>query len=441
MSDLAHSCPLGITLNDDQRRAYHETMDAIKARRPHLITGFAGSGKTTLVQVIAAALSGQRVALTAPTHKAVAVLARKLKAFGIEGITTSTIHSLLSLRGRPDGDRMLFERTEWADPITADVVVIDECSMISHDLMAHIMTHLRGRAILFVGDPAQLPPVGEVESESFQAPSRSHLHTVVRQAAENPVLAAALALRETHGGPVTWDWCQPKRTGKLGVFQPGNTTQEWMQRAFCSDAFRDDPDNHRYLAYTNARVHTVNTRIRAWIYGDNIPTPFMPGERALFRVPLMRGDDFLANTNEEVTVLSIEPKETSRQIRWSQDRFYSIERIPSWRLSILNDNGSIFEADLVRDVRMFDALLNRIKNEARERRSLWKDFHEIKSSLARLQSIYAMTIHTSQGSTFRNVFLDIGDIRPHTHRNALEAQQLLYVGATRPSHTLTLVGV
>lgn len=441
MSDLAHSCRLGITLNDDQQRAYHETMAAIEARRPHLITGFAGSGKTTLVQVIAAALSGQRVALTAPTHKAVAVLARKLKAAGIEEIETGTIHSLLSLKAKPDGDRMLFERSDWAEPITADVVFIDECSMISRGLMTHIMTHLQGRAIVFVGDSAQLPPVGEVESESFQTPSRSHLHTVVRQSAENPVLAAALALRETQGGPVTWDWCQPTRAGNLGVFRPGDKAQEWVRHAFCSDAFKQDPDNHRYLAYTNARVHTVNARIRAWIYGDNIPTPFMPGERALFRAPLMCGDDFLANTNEEVTVLSIEPKETSRQIRWSQDRFYSTEKIPSWRMSLLNDKGAIFEADLVRDVRMFDAFLNRIKNEARERRSLWKDFHEIKSSLAHLQSIYAITIHTSQGSTFRNVFLDIGDIRPHTRRNALEAQQLLYVGATRPSHALTLVGV
>jgi hypothetical protein len=48
-----------------------------------------------------------------------------------------------------------------------------------------------GRRLLFSGDPAQLPPVGETVSESFGTKSRSHLDESVRQAADNPIIAAA----------------------------------------------------------------------------------------------------------------------------------------------------------------------------------------------------------------------------------------------------------
>ena len=52
--------------------------------------------------------------------------------------------------------------------------------------------------MIFVGDPAQLPPVGEVASETFAVENRSHLTTIVRQAAGNPILAAAgIILRQS----------------------------------------------------------------------------------------------------------------------------------------------------------------------------------------------------------------------------------------------------
>ncbi len=90
---------LGITLNADQQRAKDETLAAIEARRRHLITGHAGFGKTTLVQDLAVTLRQRRkrVVLAAPTHKAVAVLRRKLRSIGIDDVPCTTIQSVLSL--------------------------------------------------------------------------------------------------------------------------------------------------------------------------------------------------------------------------------------------------------------------------------------------------------------------------------------------------------
>ena len=228
-----------LILNDDQTIA----LAAInKARHPGdrcLLTGFAGSGKTTLMQRFAQDLrkQGLQVVLTAPTHKAVAVLAKKIAAAKIEGVPCRTIHSLLSLKPKVYGDRMLFERDKRAEAVTADVVVVDECSMVDESLYAHIRRHLPMAFVLFVGDPAQLPPVGEVASRTFDTKARFHLSTIVRQGAGNPILDAAQAIRESQGGPADWSWAKSATVPPLGVYLPRSSLDAWMKKAFTSPEF------------------------------------------------------------------------------------------------------------------------------------------------------------------------------------------------------------
>jgi exodeoxyribonuclease-5 len=83
---------------------------------------------------------------------------------------------------------------------------------------------------------------------------------------------------------------------------PGADLDRWMQQAFTSEAFRAVPSTFRYLAWTNHRVTQVNARVRGWLYGDNLPTPFLAGERALLRAPIIRDGTVIANTNEEALV-------------------------------------------------------------------------------------------------------------------------------------------
>jgi hypothetical protein len=97
--------------------------------------------------------------------------------------------------------------------IEADVILIDECSTIASDVMAHIRQHLKGRGLLYSGDPAQLPPVGEAASKTFA--TKSHLDEIVRQAtARHPDLGSLRWLRRApravpvmddgHGGLHVW---------------------------------------------------------------------------------------------------------------------------------------------------------------------------------------------------------------------------------------------
>lgn len=431
------------TLNDGQSNALAEILTAIKAGDFHLLTGYAGSGKTTLVQHLARICLERRIeiVLTAPTHKAVSVLARKLKELGVN-VDCLTIHSLLQLTPKPVGDRMIFERKKRAQPVTADVVVIDECSMVPADLMRHIRRHLPVSFVLFVGDPAQLPPVNEVASESFSVKSRSHLDTIVRQAAENPILAAAHVIRKSQGGVMDWSWCVSSKAPPMGVFIPRDP-DFWMRKGFTSPEFAEDPDAFRYLCWTNDRVAAVNRKVRQWIYGCDTPTPFMPGERALARAPIFLGGDKIPaiSTNEEMTVVSIEPGGVRQPIKEHKGVLSAwVGEFSSWRMEVLKDDETKVTLDIPREERSYQKVLHRIKDEAGDVRDRWGEFHALRQRIGQLQNIYAMTVHTSQGSTFRNVFVDVADIKRRSGSNILETQQLLYVAATRPSHALVLIG-
>jgi exodeoxyribonuclease-5 len=114
--------------------------------------------------------------------------------------------------------------------------------------------------------------------------------------------------------------------------------------------------------------------------------------------------------------------------------------VPTWVIRLRDRDGAEKIVHIPADDAAFQGVLSRIKEEAAITRIRWKHLHDFQSSLARLQSIYAMTVHTSQGSTHGTTFLDVPDIRLREKTNLLEMQQMLYVAATRPSERLILVG-
>lgn len=446
-SDMPTAKPR-IILNESQTAALAQIETAYERGARHLLTGHAGSGKTTLMQSVARVFSdrGLSVCMTAPTHKAVAVLSRKMEQDGIE-IPCCTIHSLLSLRPRVIGDKQVFERASHAKPVLADVVVIDEASMPSSDLMAHIRDYLKWQFVLFVGDPAQLPPVNERESEAFSIKSRSHLDTIVRQVAGNPILEAARVIRESQGtGVMDWSWTEGVNVNRQGIFRPGVNLKDWMQRAFLSDDFEADPDFARYLCWTNARVHEVNRMVRKWRYGTT-RTPLMPNEPCMARTPVFvrtineKGQDdveIVMQNCEEGVVISIEASQVTHSFgsgigKWSAT-------VPTWHVVLRKDNGGHVECHMVRDDRAYKRAESELREWCKETKD-WRSFFRFKEDFVDLRPLYALTVHSSQGSTFKHAIVDVEDISRREVSNILECQQMLYVAVTRPTDTVILGGV
>lgn len=434
-----------------QDRAVDQIMSGYRPGGRWLLTGPAGVGKSWLMGHATDLFARQRrkIVATAPTHKAVAVLRRRLAEAGLGDVPCLTIHSLLSLRPVADGARTKLIRTKGVKAPEVDVVIVDEASMVDAQLLRHIDRWLPHAFVLYVGDPAQLPPVGEVRSGTFETLRRSHLETIVRQEAGNPVLGAAHAIRASQGGPADWSWCRavkasmPGRNTPVGVFLPGADLDRWLHRAFTSAEFAANNDSFRYLCWTNRRVAEVNARVRGWLYGRTA-TPFVAGERVLIRQPVVVDEVQVFGTNEEAKVASIEPDEFVHEVEDRPGADGWTARVPSWCVELVGPGGGLVPVHIPRGrpgTEAVEAAGARLMAEASGERERWEDKRRFLGAMGKLQAVFALTCHNSQGSTFGSVFLDVADIRRRERDNLLETQQLAYVGATRPKTALMLVGV
>ncbi len=135
-----------------QEAALRRVAAWLKEGTPQLfrLFGYAGTGKTTLARHVAEAVEGE-VAFGAFTGKAASVLRQK----GCPD--ASTIHSMIYRTRESDEGGPLFAINRSGPASQADLIVIDECSMVDAELGRDLLSF--GKPVLVLGDPAQLPPV------------------------------------------------------------------------------------------------------------------------------------------------------------------------------------------------------------------------------------------------------------------------------------------
>jgi len=206
--------------------------------------GYAGAGKTTLARHVASHADGE-VAFAAFTGKAAYVMRNK----GCTG--ASTIHSLIY---RPSGDEdgeegPSFTLRRDAPAAKADLIIIDECSMVDEDLGRDLLSF--GNPVLVLGDPAQLPPVkgGGFFTEAEPDFMLTEIH---RQAADNPIIRLSMEIREGR---------EPEATG--------DTLTYMTRREIDADTILDCD---QVLVGTNKTRRKFNERIRE-LKGHTEATP------------------------------------------------------------------------------------------------------------------------------------------------------------------------
>ncbi len=421
----------GIELSQQQWEALQALEDFVKSEEKiYLLTGYAGTGKTTLLQALITRLQQQRdsrpIALTALSNKATKVLQTMAYRWGCE-VDCMTCCKLLGLKPvidketggqkfEPDRDRAKLT-TEY------DLIVVDECSMINQEmwdlLVKEVSSFTQRTQLLFVGDSAQLPPVGEAEAPCFEAIiHRRDLTEVIRYGGAIGLLAEDV---RTNLDRPTMPRAKSDRnaTNTEGIFTlPQPHWEKLMLRAFTSSAYEKDPDQVRVLAYTNARVNYLNHKIRTAIYGDKAAR-FVSGERLIAKNVCLGKERVLLQTSEECLVMEAYLVRFEGWLVWELE--VVTEDHQERKLRVLHED----------EQQRFQGLLSDYSEKKQ-----WMAFWDYKQLFHDVSYAYSLTVHKSQGSTFQDVFVDVPNLM--LNRKVTERNQLYYVAFTRAAKRLFL---
>lgn len=375
-----------IQLAPNQRAAF----DGLSSARVMVLTGGPGTGKTTLLKGLVACLVDQNltVAMAAPTGRA----ARRMSESA--GRDAVTLHRLLEYTPRTG----VFERNEH-NPLTHDVVVVDEVSMVDIELFAALLSAVKSRArLILVGDPDQLPSVGPgavlgdllgLDKRLGQALSIVRLTEIFRQAQRSMIVTGAHAV--LHG--------QEPPTGEKG----SASDLFWIER--------EEPED-----CLSAIKEMVQKRI---------PTAFGfdPVVDVQVLTPMHKGLLGTNNLNAELKQL-LNPR--PQVVGTAQHRYSIGDKVMqvrnNYELEVYNgDIGRVVSAD-----------------DEGEWVAIAFDDRVVRypvSDLEQTTLAYACSIHKSQGSEYPVVVMPV-----HTQHFIMLQRNLLYTGITRGKKLVVLVG-
>ena len=366
-----------------------------------LITGGPGTGKTTIINGILSLFDEMDLScvLAAPTGRA----AKRLTE--VTGRDASTIHRLLEV-GLDHRSGKLYFTKNIDNPIKADVIIVDEMSMVDIQLLSALLDAVSEESrVILVGDPDQLPPVGP--GFPFMDMLRSgvlpavRLTEVFRQAQKS--LIVVNAHRVNRG-----EMPELNNVKKDFFFLPAQSEQ----------------------AVEQTIVGLCATRL---------PTKMgIPAEQIQVLSPTKRGASGTANLNKRLQE-SLNPPAPNKRERMAGDWvFREGDRVMQirnnydimWKKTDGSEIGSgVFNGDI--------GIIRCIDSNAEQMTVVFDD-REVDydfSQLNELELAYALTVHKSQGSEYRAVVLSAWNCSPY-----LLNRSILYTAITRAKELLIIVG-
>lgn len=469
--------------------------------------GSAGVGKTVIITHIIKNLIQSKkidyVFICAPTHKALNVLETyfksnlnldKQKEF-MTKMSFMTIHKLLEFKpviANEDGSK-IFQSTKeskFLKQMEYRLIVIDECSMISSDMIKELDKYIQlyPIKIIFLGDSAQLPPVGEPNSSVFtKIPNNYQFHIILDQIMRTD----SMEIKEVSTIIRTWD----QKESLIKFLLPIHSRKNSIKR-FKMYHKKNDPTKSSWfkcfiskleineipiiLTWKNYTADMYNQTIRQYIHRHSPKSNlnnYLKGDYLMFNnFYLSPIDDTNFYTSDMIKILEIKTtkeklfdwtellnqKATTLIDRTLNNLFKKLAKLNNhFKVDTLTVERVHSDANMLIDKKThsiitinlndlekyktfiktikehFEFFFRKYKSETHSAK-LWEIFHKkLIDPYAELNMGFAITTHKSQGSNYHIVFADIDDMGTNLNKN--EMQKLLYTAVTRASKELYLI--
>ncbi|MCI8272834.1 MAG: ATP-dependent RecD-like DNA helicase [Clostridia bacterium] len=398
-----------IQLSDKQK----EAIKTINENNVTIITGGPGTGKTTIIKSIIEIYKQKKykIVLAAPTGRA----AKRMTE--TTGEDASTLHRLLEI-GRIDEESLFKDNSDHKGaPIDADIVIVDEVSMVDMFIMNYLLGCIyKGAKLILVGDSDQLQSVGAgsvlqdfIDSEII---STVHLDKIFRQAAKSKIIVNAHRVN-----------CGKKFIGK----DDEELEQDSKQDFFFIKENNQEKILEQVLSLCNGRLK----KFGSYNFFENIQVlsstkKGLLGTKELNKAlqdelnPHRKGE---AEKNSMGTTFRIGDRvmqiKNNYDISWSRE----IEGIEEMNSGIFNG-----ETGIITDI---DEKEKNITVRFDDEKVCVYEFNE----LEQLEHSYCITIHKAQGSEF-----DVVIMIAHQAAPMLLTRNLLYTGLTRAKKLLIVIG-
>lgn len=384
----------GIRYEALQREAINGCMN----NHVFILTGGPGTGKTTTLNAVISLCRkrGLKMKLAAPTGRAAKRMA------DLTGAPAQTIHRLLEVDFSSKSHA--FKRRE-DNPLTCDVLIIDEMSMVDTLLMDSLLKAIRPRTrLIMVGDSNQLPSVGAGNIlrdliSSGRVPA-VELKEIFRQAAQSLIVTNAHRIVD----------------GEMPILNDRRSDFFFMESASEEDTLR-------------LVVDLCKRRLPA-SYG------YSPLEDIQVLCPSRIGVVGTQNINKELQLALNPPAKGRSEVKFGNALFRNGDKIMQtrndydveWRKGAELSHG-IFNGDIGL-IRTADKVNNRLEIDFDGRKATYDA-----EMMKKIEHAYAVTIHKSQGSEYPAVIIPLPNgMDKLTYRN------LLYTAVTRAKSTLILIG-
>ena len=423
-------------------------------RSVFMLNGYAGTGKTSLMGAVVKALSrrGSKVVLLAPTGRAAKVFSEYSQRMAL------TIHRKIYRQ-----QSYLSEGFGLAENKHSNTIfIVDEASMIANDNLegsifgtgkllddlVHYVYNGQGCKLMLMGDDAQLPPVGQLESPALSAQVMkgyglnvysAHLKLIARQAADSGILINATILRDiiSSGNLVA---------PKLNISQFPDIeaiTGEFLLETLSDCYDRDGIDETIVITRSNKRATLFNNGVRNTIlYREDLLTTgdmLLVAKNNYFWSQEYEGIDFIANGD----MMRV------KRVWGDVERVYGL-RFANVTVELPDHANIELDVKIIIDSLLSDTpaltfsqsqelytqVLNECTGNKRERYKQMKEHHYFNA--LQVKFAYAVTCHKSQGGQWKNVFIDMGSIMPDA-LSTIDFLRWLYTAITRASSKVYLI--